>query len=122
MTRDKALHAWFSQFMAAYPASNVPDDAVFPWLTYELVTGAWDSGEMAITVDLWFYTTEEAAPNAKVQEISDAIGLGGVIVPYDGGAAWIKRGSPFCQNVVDDSDHNIKRRYINLTIEYLSEN
>lgn len=122
MTRDKALHAWFSQFMTAYPAASVPDDAVFPWLTYELVTGAWDSGEVAATVDLWFYTSEEATPNAKAQEISDAIGLGGVIVPYDGGAVWIKRGSPFCQNVADDSDHNIKRRYINLTIEYLSEN
>ena len=34
MTKDKALHAWFSQFLPAYPTSNVPDDAVFPWLTY----------------------------------------------------------------------------------------
>ena len=44
MTKDKALRAWFSQFLPAYPASNVPEDAVFPWLTYELVTGSWDSG------------------------------------------------------------------------------
>ena len=52
MTKDKALHAWFSQFLPAYPASNVPEDAIFPWLTYELVTGAWDSGEIGLTVNL----------------------------------------------------------------------
>ena len=39
MTKDKALHAWFSQFLAAYPTSNVPEDAVFPWLTCERITG-----------------------------------------------------------------------------------
>ena len=52
MTKDKALHAWFSQFLPAYPASNVPEDAVFPWLTYELITGSWESGEIALTINL----------------------------------------------------------------------
>lgn len=122
MTKDKALHAWFSQFLTAYPASSVPDDAVFPWLTYELITGAWDSGEIGLTVNLWYYTTQEAEPNAKAQEISDAIGLGGVFVPCDDGAIWIKRGSPWCQNVQDDSDTNIKRRYLNITVEYITAN
>lgn len=122
MTKDKALHAWFSQFLTAYPTSSVPDDAVFPWLTYELITGAWDSGEIGLTVNLWHYTTQEAEPNAKAQEISDAIGLGGVFVPCDDGAIWIKRGSPWCQNVRDDSDANIKRRYLNVTIEYITAN
>ena len=46
MTKDKALHEWFSQFMTAYPTSNVPEDAGFPWLTYELITGSWESGEI----------------------------------------------------------------------------
>ena len=40
MTKDKALHAWFSQFLTAYPASSVPDDAVFPWLTVAPPAGA----------------------------------------------------------------------------------
>lgn len=121
MTKDKALHAWFSQFLPAYPASNVPKDAVFPWLTYELVTGAWDSGEIGLTVNLWFYTESEAGPNAKAQEIADAIGLGGCMVPYDGGAMWFKRGSPWCQNIAQDDNKNIKRRYLNITVEYLSQ-
>ena len=122
MTKDKALHAWFSQFLPAYPTSNVPDDAVFPWLTYELITGAFDSGEIAMTVNLWFHTESEAVPNKKAQEIADAIGMGGAIIPCDGGYIWLKRGSPWCQNIADESDNNIKRRYLNVTAEYLTTN
>lgn len=122
MTKDKALYAWFNQFLPAYPTSNVPDDAVFPYLTYELIMGAFDSGEIGLTVNLWFYTESEAVPNAKAQEIAAAIGIGGALVPYDGGAVWIKRGSPWCQNIAEDDDINIKRRYLNITVEYLSEN
>ena len=122
MTKDKALHAWFSQFLTAYPTSNVPEDAVFPWLTYELITGSWESGEIALTVNLWYYTESEAIPNAKAQELSDAIGYGGVTLPCDGGFIWLKRGSPWCQNLQDDTDPNIKRRYINVTAEYMTLN
>lgn len=122
MTKAAALQAWFEQFLPSYTAASVPDDAVFPWLTYELITGAWVDGENAITVNLWYYTTSEVAPNAMAQKIADAIGMSGVLVPYDGGAMWIKRGSPWCQSLKDESDKNIKRRYINISIEYLSQN
>ena len=122
MTKAAALQAWFSKFLPSYPASNVPEDVVFPWLTYELTTGAWDSGEIGLTVNLWFYTESESVPNAKAQEISNAIGMGGTLIPCDDGAIWIKRGSPWCQNVKDDTDHSIKRRYLNVTVEYLTLN
>ena len=122
MTKGAALQAFFSQFMDAYAASAVPEDVTFPYLTYELITSALDGGEVGLTVNLWFYTTGEAVPNAKAQELSDAIGYGGVTLPCDGGFIWLKRGSPWCQNLRDDADKNIKRRYINVTAEYLTLN
>ena len=122
MTKGAALQAFFSQFMDAYAASAVPDDVTFPYLTYELITSAWDGGEVGLTVNLWFYTTSEAVPNAKAQELSYAIGYGGVTLPCDGGFIWLKRGSPWCQNLQDDTDPNIKRRYINVTAEYMTLN
>lgn len=122
MTKDKALQGWFEKFLPAYPISNVPEDAVFPWLTYELITGAFDSGEIGLTVNLWYYTESEAVPNAKAQEIADAIGMGGTLIPCDGGAIWIKRGTPWCQSITEEGNTNIKRRYINVTVEYLTEN
>ena len=122
MTKGAALQSFFDGIMTSYAASAVPDNATLPYLTYELITSAWDGGEVGVTVNLWFYTTSEAVPNAKAQELSDAIGYGGVTLPCDDGFIWLKRGSPWCQNLQDDTDPNIKRRYINVTAEYLTLN
>ena len=123
MTKDKALYAWFQSFgIPFYPASSVPDDVTFPYGTYELILGAWDEGDVGLTVNLWYYTTSEAAPNDKAMEISRAIGLGGVQVPCDDGTIWLTRGSPWCQNLMDSSDPMIKRRYLNITANYNTVN
>lgn len=122
MTKNKALFAWFNEFMTFYRASSVPDDVVFPYGTYEYVESAFDGGENGMTVNLWFYTTSEAVPDAKAQALSERIGYGGAIVPCDDGYIWLKRGTPFCQSLKDETDSNIKRRYINITAEYLTLN
>lgn len=122
MTKNKALYAWFNEFMPFYRASSVPDDVEFPYGTYEYVESAFDGGENGMTVNLWFETEKEAEPDTKAQELSERIGYGGTIIPCDGGYIWLKRGSPFCQSVVDTTNINIKRRYINVTAEYLTLN
>lgn len=122
MTKEAALQAFFEQFLPSYAASAVPDDVEFPYLTYELITSAWEEGEVGLTVNLWYYTTSEAAPNAKVREISKAIGMGGALAPCDDGAIWLKRGSPWAQSLTDSTDEKIKRRYLNITAEYLTPN
>ena len=122
MTKGAALQAFFSQFMDAYAASAVPDDVTFPYLSYELITSAWDGGEVGLTVNMWFRTTSEKEPNAAVDRLSKAIGLGGVQLPCDDGVIWLKRGSPWAQSLTDETDKTIKRRYINVTAEYLTLN
>lgn len=120
-TKAAALHEYFSSFgIPAYPVSSVPEDTVFPWLTYELVTSSWEQGEVALVLNLWYYTESEAKPNAKAEEISKAIGMGGALLPCDDGVIWLKRGSPWCQSLQDATDPMIKRRYINITAEYLT--
>lgn len=123
MTKDKALQAFFEGFgMPAYPESTPPEDETFPLLTYRFSFGAFGDGEVSITVNLYYRTFGEAEINAKAQEISDAIGMGGKVIPCDGGCIWLKRGTPFCQSMTDAADHNIKRRYINLTAEFITQN
>lgn len=122
MTKAAALQAFFEQFLPAYAASAVPDDVEFPFLTYELITSAWEGGEVGMTVNLWYYTSSEAVPNAKAQELSEAIGVGGIVLKCDGGYIWLKRGSPWCQSLTDNTDNQVKRRYINISAEYLTEN
>lgn len=123
MTKAAALYQFFASFgMEAYASTSVPDDVTFPYLTYDLITNVWDGGEVGLTVNLWFYTTSEAVPNAKADELSEAIGLGGKVLPCDDGYIWLKRGSPWCQSLSDETSPTVKRRYINVTAEYLTLN
>lgn len=122
MTKNKALYAWLNQFLPFYRASSVPGDVEMPYGTYEYVSGAFDGGAVSMSVNLFFYTESEAIPDQKEMEFSERIGQGGVLIPCDEGYIWLRRGSPWCRSVVYEDEPNIKRRYINLTCEYLTLN
>lgn len=121
MTKDKALYSFFNGFgLPGYPSTSVPEDAALPYLTYDPTFDAWGVS-VSIPVSLWYRTESEAVPNAKAQELADAIS-GGRYVPCDGGAILLTRGSPWCQSMTDSTDPRIKRRYLNITAEYLTLN
>lgn len=128
MTKDKALYAFFSGFGIPTYLDNAvlneygEPDVILPYLTYTPVFDAWGGEPVSLTVNLWYRTESEAIPNAKAQEISNTIGMGGKVIPCDEGYIWLKRGSPWCQNLSDEVDPTIKRRYINITAEYLTFN
>ena len=122
MTKGAALQSFFDSIMTSYAESAVPEDATLPYLTYDFIISAWDGGEVGLTVNMWFRTASEKEPNAAVDKLSKAIGLGGVQLPCDDGVIWLKRGSPWAQSLTDETDKTIKRRYINVTAEYLTLN
>ena len=120
MTKAAAIYRFWSSFdLTAYEENTVPTDATFPYVTYQLVTDSFDR-EVAAAASLWYRGESWTAINAKTEEISAHIGLGGKIIKCDGGRIWIKRGQPFAQNMGDESDDLIKRKYLNVTIEYFT--
>lgn len=121
MTPEAAIYTFLNSFgMPAYATAAVPDQAEFPYIVYDLVVGEWMRGEVNMPVNLWFKTESEAIPNAKVREISAEIGGGGITLPCDNGILWVKKGNPWAQSVqVEGEDSSVKRRYININIEYL---
>ena len=124
MTKASALYNFFSSFgIEAYEETLVPtgDEAPkFPYLTYKLVTDSFDN-EVLIPVSLWYRSEASLlALNSKTDEISQRIGRGGVFLDCDGGKIWIKRGSPFAQTMSDPEDNTIRRKYINITAEFLT--
>ncbi len=124
MTKASALYNFFSSFgIEAYEETLVPtgDEAPkFPYLTYQLITDSFDN-EVLIPVSLWYRSEASLlALNTKTDEISQRIGRGGVFLDCDGGKIWIKRGSPFAQTMSDPEDNTIKRKYINITAEFLT--
>ena len=122
MTPEAAIYTFLSGFsIPAYASSSVPDQAEFPYITYDLVVGEWGEPEVNMPVNIWYRTESEAQPNAKVREISRALGMGGVTLPCDGGMLWLKKGSPWAQAMtVDGEDEKVKRRYVNINIEFLT--
>ena len=122
MTKAAAIYQFWSGFgLTAYEENTVSTDAAFPYVTYQLVTDSFDR-EIAATASLWYRGESWTAINAKTEEIAQFVGLGGKIIKCDGGRIWIKRGQPFAQNMGDESDDLIKRKYLNLTFEFMTAN
>lgn len=118
-TKAAALQAWLECFgLPVYRDSAVPGEAKMPYITYDLPTAAFGT-QCNSEVNLWYLTSSEAAPNAKAEEVARALGLSGVLLPCDGGGMWVMQGEPFC-NAMADEDNAVKRRIINLTIEYMT--
>lgn len=123
MTKTAALNDFWSSFgLPAYDEASVPtgDNAPeFPYITYQVVES--DFGEpVAMAASVWYRSTSWTDANAKAEQIGKKISRGGILVPYTGGALWIRRGNPFSQSMGDPSDDQIKRKYINITAEFIS--
>ena len=120
MTKSAAMYQFWNSFgLTAYEENTVSDDAVFPYITYQLVTDSFDR-EIPLSASLWYRSESWTAINAKTEEISQKISRGGKIIACDGGAIWLKRGQPFAQNMDDESDDLIKRKYLNITAEFMT--
>ena len=121
MTKAAAIYQFWNSFgLTAYEENTVPDDADFPYITYQLVTDSFDY-EIPLTASIWYRSESWTAINAKAEEVSQKISRGGKIIPCDGGAIWLKRGQPFAQSMGDESDNLIKRKYLNITAEFFME-
>lgn len=120
MTPEKALYKFYNSFgIPAYPETSVPEDAGFPRITYDFAVGSFDDPPVYLTANVWYKTESESIPTEKAAEIGNAIGFNGVMLPIDGGAIWLTRGSPFLRTVPDDDD-TIKRRCLNITAEFFT--
>ena len=127
MTKAEAFYNFFSSFgIDAYEEDSVPQSPnapSFPYITYSLVLDSFGR-DTSVTANIWYRNRSgySAIPDLirKVDDISRAVGRGGVMIRCDGGAIWIRRGAPFSQIMGDPEDELIKRAYINLTAETLT--
>ena len=120
MTKAAAIYQFWNSFgLTAYEENTVQDGASFPYITYQLVTDSFDR-EIPLTASLWYRSESWTAINSKAEEISQKISRGGKIISCDGGAIWLKRGQPFAQSMGDESDDLIKRKYLNITAEFMT--
>ena len=119
MNELQALQAFWSGFdLPAYDENTVPDNAEFPYITYE-ASSDFFGAEVAQTANIYYRSTSWAAITEKEQEIAENISRGGVFVECDKGALWIKRATPWAQRMGDQNDDMIRRIVLNYTVEYI---
>lgn len=125
MTKAAAIYQFWGSFgLPQYEENSVPtgeDAPEFPYITYQMVTDSFGY-ETALTASIWYRSESWVEANAKSDAVSTYIGRGGKIIPCDGGAIWIKRGTPFSQSMSDEIDTMIKRKYLNITAEFITAN
>ena len=123
MDKNQTIHAFWSSFgLKAYEENAVPtgrDAPPFPYITYTAPTDSFGY-DVLITASVWYRDSSWQDVVRKVQEISETVGYGGVVVGFDGGRIWLRRGHPFSNRMGDPSDDQIKRINLNLDAEFIS--
>lgn len=111
----KALYGFFSGFgLPAYVEYSPPDDAVLPYITYQLAQPEWHD-PTSIYARVWYRSTSYVDISAKVDEIAAAIGEG-VSIPTRGGYIVLEKGNPFAQYMPMEGDDTLKVMYLNLIL------
>lgn len=127
MTREQSLFNFWNGFgIPAFEENSVPtgeDAPAYPYITYQLVTDSLGN-EVQTSASVFDRNKNEYSALAniqtKVKEIREKISRGGIMLPFDGGAIWLKRNRPFDQTMGDSEDDQVIRAYLNMTAEFIS--
>ena len=110
---------WNSFDIPAYDENSVPDKAEPPYITFNVVTD--NLGHVVnLYGNIWYKSASWRDAERKALQIAKYIGYGHRTMKVDEGILYITRGTPFSQRMAD-TDDRIKRIYINLQVEYLTE-
>jgi hypothetical protein len=122
MTKGQAIQSFWERFdIPAYDETTVPDNAQFPYITYQVQTDSLDSVCMT-NASLWYRSYSWKEISEKTEEISQAIArMNPPSIKIDGGRLYISKGVPFAQRMSDDSDDAIRRILLNINYEFLTE-
>lgn len=121
MNKEQVLHSFWSSYgLNAYDEFSVPDDAVMPYITYGVATGALED-VLVLHGSLWYRSPSWEQITLKAHQIAQDIGqYGHKIIPFDDGRLYLTQGVPFAQRMSDASDDMVRRIYININAEFLS--
>ena len=122
MTKGQAIQKFWESFgITAYDETSVPDNAPFPYITYQVHTSSLD-GLCITNASIWYRSYSWKEISEKTEEISKAIAqMFPPSVKIDGGRLFITKGVPFAQRMRDESDDTIRRMLLNVNYEFLTE-
>ena len=116
MNKWQAINQFWNSFgVPAYDENSVPDDAVMPYITYNVSIGDFDA-PVSMYASVWYKSMLWRDISLKVDEISERI-TPYKLIPLDNHEyVYITKGSPFAQRMTDSD--TVKRVYVNITAEF----
>ena len=120
MDKFQAIDDFWNSFgVPAYDETTVPQNASLPRITYSVATGGLED-VINMTASLWYRSSSWREISLKEKEIEKRLGEhGGEVLELDDGRAWIVKGVPFSQRMIDPDD-SIRRIILNVQVEYLT--
>lgn len=119
MDKAQAIHAFWSSFgWPAYDENDVPDEALMPYITYE-VTESNIGKPVILTASLWDRSTMWKMVSQKAKEIAERLGYGGMTIRFDDGFIFLTQGTPFAQRLSAEDDA-VRRINLNIAAEFVS--
>lgn len=112
MTKESALYNFWSGFgIPAYEENTVPADANLPYITYQVAIGSFGNGIM-LTASVYYRSESWNEINEKTREIQKSMKGNGGSLRCDGGGIRLLPEQQFAQNMGDESDDMIRRKYL----------
>lgn len=122
MDKGQALQTFWASFgLPAYEQGTVPEEAVMPYITYNVAFGNFDS-TVTLNGDLWYQSKAWKDADQKTEQISQAIGRRGYRTRIDGGHLWIKKQMPKFSEHEPDTDDMVRRVRLFIEADFLTEN
>ncbi len=126
----KALYTFWSGFycegrvIAAYVSGEVPDSAVFPYITFEVKAGAC-FGVGLLTAIVWCKQESGESVHAQraaiLDSIAEAIPASGARLAHPGGMALLHRNTAdFISYYDDPTDPTVKGGRVSYQIQYFN--
>lgn len=116
MATATALYSFWSSFgIPAYPEGYAPENAVEPYITYELKKPNWS--ELTVcTSRVWYRSKSYVDITEKIDEIGDRIGEG-VLIPCGDGFIQLFKDAEFVQFQPYEADDSVKVAYLSMIME-----
>ena len=122
MDKAQALHNFWSGFgLPAYASDTVPDNAILPYITYDVSTDSLDY-VINLNASLWYRSMKWDAISQKAEEIAQYIStMQPPTLEIDGGRVYITKATPFAQRMSDDSGSDIRRIVLSVNVEFFTK-
>lgn len=120
MDKYEALDKFYNSFgIKAYEENSVPDKAVMPYITYEVITAAFDAENVGLSCQIFFKEKSLRHIDELTEKLAQELS-GGKKLRCDNGYIVLYRGEPFAQNMRTSDDKSVKCKYVTIMADYVT--